>query len=221
MTIVQRAHQFWTWFDTARFGLSFLNDVQPEEQDRLLAELFLALQDYHQGLTFSLKVEQGDASAHLVIWDDGSKVSKRRNKQLFRDCLSFPGWTFGRASGDPRAQELPDLSDELVFYREVRVDLLAVHAPDDHPRFLLTLYLPEYLGLSCRPHLAFLVCLFIGAKRYESLIHSIVFAASSGTEAPRGFLLVNLHEWMTRVQDTHPGLQDPAPLYLDQAPDLN
>ena len=150
-----------------------------------------------------------------------SKVSKRRNKQLFRDCLSFPGWTFGRASGDPRAQELPDLSDELVFYREVRVDLLAVHAPDDHPRFLLTLYLPEYLGLSCRPHLAFLVRLFLGAKRYESLIHSIVFAASSGTEAPRGFLLVNLHEWMTRVQDTHPGLQDPAPLYLDQAPDLN
>lgn len=221
MTIAQRVNQFWTWFNQARFGLSFLDDVQPEEQERMLNELFLALQDVHPGLTFSLKVEPGEGSAHLVVWDDGKKVSQRRNKQLFRDCLSFPGWTFGSATGDPRSQDLPDLTEELGIYHEVRVDLMPVHAPDDHPRFLLTLYVPEYIGLSCRPHLEFLIRLFLGPQRYESLIHSIVFATSSEAETPRGIPIGNLQEWLTRVQETHPGLQDPAPLYLDQAPDQN
>ncbi len=221
MTISQRAQRFWTWFDTARFGLSFMHEVQAEEQESMLMNLYSALQEYYPGLTFAIKVEKDGSSAHLIIYDDGKPVSKRRNKQLFQHCLSFSGWTFGMASGNPLLQDLPDLTDELENCKGVYVDLLAVHASDEDPRFLIFIYVPAQWERGFRAHLEYLVRLFIGPERFESLVHSVVFAPA-GKTLPRGCVPIGkLQSWVSRIQSAHLVSQDPIPLYRDQIEELN
>ena len=221
MTISQRAQRFWSWFDTARFGLSFMHEVDPDIQESMLMDLYCALQEYLSGLTFSIKVKPDGSSAHLIIWDDGSVVAKRRNKQLFQDCLSFPGWTFGTASGHPLQNDLPDLTDELEQFSGVHIDLVAVHAPQDNPRFLLFIYLPEDLERVIQPHLEHIVRLFIGSERCQTLIQSIVFAKLIKGQAPRGVPIGQLQSWLSRIQPAHPALKDPLPLFRDQLEELN